>query len=148
MTIVATINAPSGDVFSFDKFLTSDGRVPDQPVVVEEELIAVGVDGRRFRDLGLRYPEFTAMTLETVATYQAGVTKARKYDKLVGQVVTLQITNLGGTATYSYQTVHVKAATPRVVPGAVAGSATPTNAAHIEATLTLVLMDLISGLNP
>jgi hypothetical protein len=148
MTIVATITSDTGTVFSFDKFLTPDGRVPDWPVTVEEELTANGVDGRRFRDVSQRFPDFTVSTLETVATYTGAVTRCRYYDRIVGTIVKLTITNLGGTASYTYDRVHVRAAVPRAVPGAVAGSATPSNAAHIEAALSLVLLDVVSGSNP
>jgi hypothetical protein len=149
MTIVATITTDTGTVLSLDKFLTGDGRVPDFAQVVEEELTANGVDGRRFRTVSNRYPEFTAAALETAATYAAAVTRCRIYDGMVGQNVKLQITNLGGSTVYNYLRVHVKAATPRAVPGTVAGSASgASHVAHIEASLTMVIMEIISGSNP
>lgn len=149
MTIVATITRDTGSTFSFDKFLTADGRVPDWPVTVEEELTAAGVDGRRFREVSQRLPTFVVQTLETTTTYATAVSKCRQYDGIVGGIVRLVITNLGGTAVYTYERVHVRAATPRAMPGVVAGSASgSSHAAYIEATLTLVLMESTLGSNP
>ena len=143
--IVASINTGTATL-SLDQFLTPDGRIPDVAKVVEEELTAAGVDGRRFRDLSRRYQPFTVQTIETSTSYVSAVTRCREYDKMQGKNVSMSVT-IGGNA-YSYQKVHCMSATPVAVPGSVAGSATPSNAAHIQATLTFVLMDVISGANP
>jgi hypothetical protein len=148
--IVATINAPelSGVPLSLDKFTTDDGRVPDALVMVEEELTAEGVDGRRFRDVSQRYPAFTVQTLETCETYVAAVTRCRAYERIVSKNVRLTIANLGGTS-YTFPRVHVSAAVPRAVPGAVAGSeAGASHAAHVVCLMSMVIMEVPQGLNP
>ena len=147
MTIVATITAEDGTVLSLEKFLTPDGRIPDVAQVVEEELIANGVDGRRYRDISSRYPEFSAQTLETAATYAAAVTRCRAYDRLKTKNVKMAV-SIGGTS-YSYPRVHVKSALAIPVPGAVAGSTSgAAHAAHIVCSWSLVVMDVVQGQNP
>jgi hypothetical protein len=116
--------------------------------MIEEELTAEGVNGRRFRDVSARYPEFTVDTLETCATYAAAVTKCRAYDGIVSKNVRLTITNLAGTS-YTFPRVHVKSAVPRAVPGSVAGStAGASHAAHVVCAMTMVVMDVAPGQNP
>lgn len=148
MPIVATITDEDGTVISFDKFLTPDGRVPDQEQSVEEELTASGVRGRRFRDVSERYPEFQAQTIETSSTYTTAVAQCRVYDRLNAKNVRLVISDLAGSS-YVFQRVHVKSARAVPVPGAVAGStAGSTHAAHIMCNFTMVVMELTQGQNP
>jgi len=147
--IVATITRPEipGGGLSLDKFLTEDGRVPDALVMVEEELTAEGVNGRRFRDVSERYPAFTVQTLETCATYAAAVTKCRAYERIVSKNV--RLTASVGVTSYVFPRVHVSAAVPRAVPGAVAGSAAgASHTAHVVCLMSMVIMEAPQGLNP
>lgn len=147
MPIVATITTTDDIVLLLDKFLTPDGRVPDVAQMTEEELTAPGLDHIRYRDVGRRYRQFTVDTLETCSTYTAAVTRCRVWDRMKATNVKLAISNLGGGA-YAYSRVHVEECIARAVPGAVAGSATPSNAAHVVASVTMRIMDQVSGVNP
>lgn len=147
MPIVANILTADGVTLYFDKFLTPDGRVLDFPKVIEEELIANGVDGRRFRLNAFRYQPFTAQTLETASTYADAITRCRFYDAMIGDSVRLTITNLAG-GVYTYKRVHVISCNAVPVPGYVAGAAVATNAAHITATMEMVVMEQDDGANP
>lgn len=146
MSIVATLTTQDGLVLFFDKFRTDDGRVPDVLQIQEEELQANGVDGRRFRTINNQYRPFTAQTLETVATYSQGVTRARAYDLIKGQNVRLAIINMGG-AQMTYHRVHVNEVRAVPVPGAVAGAATTADAAHVVCDWRMTVMEVDDGAN-
>lgn len=149
MTIVATITTASGDVISLDKFLTPDGRVPGFQRMEEEALKAPGVDGVRYRDVGLQYPIFTVDALETATNYTAAVTQCRIYDAMNSKNVRLVISNLGGTSVYTYERVHIRRAIARPVPGVVAGSAAGvSHTAHIVTDFEMQIMQVVAGANP
>ena len=149
MSTVATITTPFGATMTLDKFLTPDGRVPDALVTIEEELTAMGVDGRRFRDVSSRFPQFTAQILQTVTDYPAAVRQCRVYDRMVTKNVKLFINNLGSTSAYTYPRVHVWAAAPVARPGKVAGATSyDSHDAYVMAELTMSLMEVVQGQNP
>ena len=149
MTTVATITTPYGETITLDKFLTPDGRVPDALVTIEEELTAMGVDGRRFRVVSRRFPQFTAQILQTVTDYPAAVRQCRAYDGMVSTNIKLFINNLGSTSAYTYPRVHVWAAAPVARPGKVAGATSyAAHDAYVMVDLTLSLMEVVQGQNP
>lgn len=147
MPIVANILTYDGVTLYFDKFLTPEGRVPDFPKVIEEELIARGVDGRRYRLDAFRYPPFSVQTLETASNYAAAISRCRFYDAMIGDNVRLTITNLAG-GTYIYKRMHIIACRAVPMQGVVAGSATVANTAHVMADIDMVVMESEDGVNP
>lgn len=126
---------------------TERGAVDDARVVEEEELTAPGVDGRRWRTVGVRYRPFTATIMETATTYTAAVIAARAYDGMVGTTISLSVT-LDSVA-YVFERVHVIASSVRAAPGVVAGStAGSTHAAYVMGDLRLVVIEQEDGSSP
>jgi hypothetical protein len=148
MPTVATITTVDGVTILLDKFLTPDGRVPDQAMMEEEALTAPGLNGTRYRDVGLQFREFTADIIETAATYDAAVTRCRVWDRMQATIIKLTISNMGSSATYRYTRVHVVSHGIVVRPGSVANAAQPSHAAHLIGPVTLRLMEITAGLNP
>lgn len=147
MATVATMTATGGWQFFFEKFLTPDGRVPDVSQIIEEELMAPGVDGRRFRTIHSAYRQFSVQTLETEATFAQAITLSRKYDETKGTNVRLTISNLGGVS-LTYERVHVLEVRAVPVPGSVAGATTTSDAAHVVCDWDMVVMENIPQANP
>lgn len=146
MSIVASMTTPDGLVLFFDKFRTPDGRIPDVLQVQEEELQANGVNGRRYRTINSQYRQFIAQTIETAANYAQAITLARNYDRIKSQNVRLAITNMGG-ASLTYHRVHVAGLSAVPTPGSVAGSATPSHAAHVVCDWSMAVMEITDGAN-
>jgi hypothetical protein len=133
--------------YILELFRTDRGAVEDVSLIEEEELIAAGVDGRRFRTVGNRYRPFTATILQTCLNYPSAITTARAYDDMIGTIVKLNITLTG--VTYNYPRVHVRDARVRCMPGAVAGSTNAaTHAAYVTGELDLVLIEAVPGATP
>lgn len=144
---VGTITDAYSNQYVIELFRTDRGSVEDVSVTEEEELVAAGVDGRRFRTVGNRYRQFTATILQTCASYPSAITTAKSYDDMIGTTIKLNITLTG--VTYNYQRVHVRDARMRCMPGSVAGA---TNAgahtAYVMGELDLVLIEVVDGSTP
>jgi hypothetical protein len=133
--------------YILELFRTDRGAVEDVSLIEEEELIAAGVDGRRFRTVGNRYRPFTATILQTCLNYQAAIITARAYDDMIGTIVKLNVT-LNGVA-YNYPRVHVRDARIKCTPGVVAGATnSATHQAYVSGEIDLVLIEAVPGAAP
>jgi hypothetical protein len=142
-----------GREFPIEVFQTSTGYVPDIAEAVTEELVAPGVDGRRFRLITNQTRQFQARTLHSVVSHAAGVDLCREFQRLRGKRVSLSIVidNVGYTYTSEDAGVFVIDCTPSVLPGGLTGANlfAPTGTHHVSAAWDLALMQTPSaGSNP
>ncbi len=144
---IGTLTDSLNRTHTLEIFRSDSGRVDDRQVTVEEELLAAGVDGRRWRTVSSRYRVFQAETVTSCADYAAAINKARDLEATIGTNCKLSVT-LAGSA-YAYSRVHVAEckATPR--PGYLSGAGiSASNAAYVVATWSLAVIDAPVGSTP
>lgn len=119
-------------------------RVSEHTQTVLQELMANGVDGRRWRRRFEQYEPFTMATVADGPSRAAGEAESATYEDLSGEYVTLTIIIAGVTRTW--RNVKVTAAENiDLKAGRLAGAGTdPSSAYALYATWTLCLTELAS----
>lgn len=114
------------------------GRVSERVQFVLEELIANGVDGRRWRKRFAQYMPFTMQTVSDGATWLAGQTDANAYEDLVGQYADMTLTFVSTTKTW--KNVKILGARPQLSAGKLVGAnADPASSYVLTCEWNLVL---------
>ena len=129
----------NGSTFFFARARTAQGRVPDVPVMEEEELKDAGIDGVRFRQIYLQFEDFDMETVEDWTTRDAGDLLEQKYKGAVSFVG--ELTTVFGGVTKKYKEVKVRAVRCDVRPGVLTGfGATTGNIGTVAAVWMLKIM--------
>lgn len=128
MTYPVTVTHPTQGSFNFLASWTDGGWPTDVPLPLEEELRSPGVDGARYRTLGLQEKVFNLSTIVDATAYALAITTAQSHMQLMdGNPVVWSVT-MGG-ALYRYLNVHVLNVTPKCNAGPVVGANALSNSA-------------------
>lgn len=106
--------------FPFLTVSSDTGWPVDQAEFLEEEIMARGVDGKRFRELSQQFFDWEVETMAQAADYKAAINLCRSYRRAPGAYGVLQILMSG--VTYNWANVHIAlVAPPQAIPGPVFG---------------------------
>ena len=119
---------------------TDRGRVPTGNVWTLEELMASGVDGRRWRRRFRQRIPFRMMSTADGATASAGEALAELYETLIGEFCTLTVIRAGVTKTW--RRVKIRGCVTNLQPGSLTGfGADAASAFVLDAQWDLVLTE-------
>jgi hypothetical protein len=126
--------------FYFATATTPTGAIPEEPVLLEEELRDQFIDGTRFRDESYQFQEFTMDTTEDYTSDGAGYSLYASYLKAAGSFATLTFVRNG--TRYTYKNVKVRGCVPSMAPGQLIGyGASSQSAGVLRATWVLRLTE-------
>lgn len=137
---IGSLQAYGGVQVRFATAAINGGRVSERTQTVLEELVANGVDGRRWRRRFQQYMPFKMSTLSDGASWGAGQLDANAYEDLVGNFGTLTLTISNITKTW--KNVKVLTCEPKLQAGRLVGAnADPASAYVLAGEWTLVLTE-------
>lgn len=132
----SSIVNPGTQFFQFITMMTPGGSPLIESVHMEEELLAEGVDGRRWRTIYDLFQPFTAETFADATSYTLAVQLREKYRQAKGTFGRLSITAADYTTNFR---VHILGVEARCSPARTVGTGVTANAtAAIMASWTLV----------
>lgn len=116
------------------------GRVSEMRQRVLEELVANGVDGRRWRKRFVQYLPFTMETVADGNSWTAGLADAKEYEALTGEFATMTLTIANTTRVW--KNVKILRAAADLKAGKLVGTgADPASAYVLYGSWNLVLTE-------
>jgi hypothetical protein len=104
-------------VLYFTTLRSEDGGPPDEPELIQEEMIAAGVDGSRYRDLNLQFPKWIFTTSADAGSLDGADALRTSYMRAqqLGLVGTMRLER--GGIFKSYRNLKIITVAPRARPG-------------------------------
>ncbi len=134
------LNSKSKTPYEFLAVEIPQGFLAEFPSTVEEELTVPGIDGARWRTVGLKHRNFTLRTVSEYVSFTAAVKAAGLMARASG-LCDLEITTV--EKTYLYREVHILGVTPVPRRGLTTGAgASANNLAHVLAEWAITLTNL------